>query len=77
MPALHTHENGVTVLLPYAMPVSLDGAGEPCSQGRYCIAYARDGWFLLDTERDVILGWFASEDAAVEARWRALDGVQA
>lgn len=57
-------KNGVCVLLPYAMPSSMDGDGECRDQGRFVVAYSRDGWFVLDTGRDVVLAWAPDEARA-------------
>ena len=64
MSALVESENGTWSLLPYLMPRSLATGGEEQEQGRYAVAYSRDGWFVLDTERDLILRWCASEEDA-------------
>lgn len=61
-------DTGCASLLPYLMPRSVDEHGEEQEQGRYAIAYSRDGWFVLDTEAWTILRWAASEKEAVQDR---------
>lgn len=74
MGAMTTRENGVSVLLPYAMPYTLDENGEREDYGRYTIAYSRDGWFVLDVECSKILFWAVSEEDAVQRRNEVLNG---
>ena len=64
MSALQEGANGTMYLLPYAMPRSLDNYCEEEDQGRFCVAYSRDGWFVLDTEAFTIIRWCASEEDA-------------
>lgn len=68
MSALVEAANGTFVLHPWCMPRSLDEDGEARDQGRYCIAYSRDGWWLIDADEFVVLRWCVSEEAAVAAR---------
>lgn len=68
MGAMMRSENGVSVLLPYAMPVTVDEGGERDDYGRYCIAYSRDGWWLIDADSFTVLRWCVSEEDALKAR---------
>ena len=68
MGTLHQSANGTWVLHPWCLPRSLDEHGDEQNQGRYCIAYSRDGWFLLDTETWAVLRWGVSEADVVAAR---------
>jgi len=61
-------ENGTAMLAPYAMPRSINEYGEDESQGRYAVAYSRDGWFVIDAQEMIVLRWCASEDDAREAQ---------
>ena len=68
MNALHQSENGTWVLFPWCLPRSLDEDGDELEQGRYCIAYSRDGWWLLDARNFTVLRWCVSEEDALKAR---------
>jgi hypothetical protein len=68
MPALSETSNGTTILLPYAMPRSVNESDEPEDQGRYCVAYSRDGWWLIDAEKFEVLRWCVSEEDARAAQ---------
>lgn len=59
---------GVWALLPYLMPESIASDGEVQRHGRYAIAYSRDGWYVLDTDRGLVLSWFPAEQDAIEYR---------
>ena len=59
---------GCTVLYPYLMTRSCDEQGNAQDQGRYCVAYSRDGWWLIDADAMVVLRWCATEADAVAAR---------
>lgn len=64
MSALHQCENGTYVLHPWGMPRSLDAQGDAQDQGRFVVAYSRDGWFVLDAELMIVLRWCVSEEDA-------------
>jgi hypothetical protein len=64
MPALTETANGTFVLHPWAMPASLDTEGEREPQGRYCVAYSSDGWWLIDAENFKVLRWCVDESDA-------------
>ena len=66
-------EGGVTMLAPYCMPRSVNKYGENEDQGRFCIAYSRDGWFILDTDEGSILRWCCTEQEAIRARFAILN----
>ena len=68
MPSLIEKENGTFVLLPYMMPHSVDESGQEQDQGRYVVAYSRDGWWVLDSVEWTVKRWCASEEDAVAAR---------
>lgn len=60
--------HGIHVLYPYLMPETVDEWGETQRHGRYAIAYSRDGWYVLDNEKNRILRWSPDEQGAIDYR---------